>query len=40
MGFLSKLMGTHSQRELKRIYPLIDKIEALDPVMTNLQMMN
>ncbi|WP_405320944.1 preprotein translocase subunit SecA [Frisingicoccus sp.] len=36
MGFLSKLMGTHSQRELKRIYPLIDKIEALDPVMTKL----
>ena len=29
-----KLFGTHSERELKRINPIVDKIEALDPVMT------
>ena len=32
MGFFSKILGTHSQRELKRIYPIVDKIEALEPV--------
>ena len=36
MGFFSKLMGTHSQRELKRIYPIVDKIEALDSVVSKL----
>ena len=29
-----KLFGTHSERELKRINPIVDKIEALDPVMS------
>jgi preprotein translocase subunit SecA len=28
-----KLFGTHSERELKRIIPIIDKIEALQPQM-------
>ena len=28
-----KIFGTHSQRELKRIMPLVDKIEALRPKM-------
>ena len=36
MGLFSKIMGTHSQRELKRIYPLVDKIEALGPEMEKL----
>ncbi|HAP20472.1 MAG TPA: preprotein translocase subunit SecA [Lachnospiraceae bacterium] len=36
MGLFSKIMGTHSQRELKRIYPIADKIEALSPVMEKL----
>ncbi len=36
MGLFSKIMGTHSQRELKRIYPLVDKIEALGPVVEKL----
>ena len=36
MGLFSKIMGTHSQRELKRIYPIADKIEALSPVMEEL----
>ncbi len=35
-GFLDKIFGTHSQRELKRIYPIVDKIEALRPQMQAL----
>ena len=31
MGIFTKLFGTHSQRELKSITPLVDKIEALEP---------
>ena len=31
MGFFEKIFGTHSERELKRIYPIVDKIEALGP---------
>ena len=30
MGILNKLFGSYSERELKKIYPLVDKIEALD----------
>ena len=29
MGIMNKLFGTYSERELKRIYPIADKIEAL-----------
>ena len=29
MGFVQKLFGTHSEHELKRITPIVDKIEAL-----------
>ena len=29
MGFLTKLFGSHSDHELKRLYPIADKIEAL-----------
>ena len=29
MGFLAKLFGTHSDHELKRLYPIADQIEAL-----------
>ena len=28
-----KIFGTHSERELKRIYPIVDKIESLDSTM-------
>ena len=28
MGIIEKLFGTHSERELKRIYPIVDKVEA------------
>ena len=31
MGLLESIFGTHSQHELKRIYPIVDKIEALEP---------
>ena len=27
MGLLEKIFGTHSEHELKRIYPIVDKIE-------------
>ena len=31
MGLLKKLFGSHSDHELKKIYPIVDKIEALEP---------
>ena len=36
MGIVNKLFGTHSERELKRVYPIVDKIEALRPSMMEL----
>lgn len=30
MGLLDKIFGTYSQRELKKIYPIRDKVLALD----------
>ncbi len=36
MGAFEKIFGTHSERELKRIKPLVDKIEALRPEMQQL----
>ncbi|HIT31186.1 MAG TPA: preprotein translocase subunit SecA, partial [Candidatus Scatomorpha stercoravium] len=36
MGFMTKLFGTHSDHELKRIYPIADRIEALEPQMQSL----
>ena len=33
MKLIDKIFGTHSERELKRIYPIADKIEALQPEM-------
>ncbi len=36
MKLTEKLFGTHSSRELKRIMPLVDKIEALRPSMIEL----
>ncbi len=32
MSIFEKLFGTYSERELKKIYPIVDKIEALDSV--------
>ena len=31
MGIIEKIFGTHSHNELKRIYPIVDRIEALAP---------
>ena len=36
MSLLSKVFGTHSEREVKRILPLVDKIEALGPEFEKL----
>ncbi|MDR1692800.1 MAG: preprotein translocase subunit SecA [Oscillospiraceae bacterium] len=36
MAFLQKLFGTHSSRELKRITPLADEIERLEPEIQKL----
>ena len=30
MGLINKIFGSHSQRELKRIYPIVDNITALE----------
>ena len=34
MGLLQKIFGTHSENELKRIYPIADAIEALEPPLS------
>ena len=31
MGLITKIFGTYSDRELKQIYPIVDKITALEP---------
>ena len=36
MGLMTKLFGTHSEHELKRIAPIVDKIEAMRPDMQKL----
>ncbi len=36
MGLVEKIFGTHSENELKRIYPIVDRIEALEPDMKEL----
>ena len=36
MSLVTKIFGTHSERELKRIYPIVDKIESLRPDMQAL----
>ena len=33
MNLIEKVFGTHSERELKMIYPIVDNIEALRPTM-------
>jgi preprotein translocase subunit SecA len=36
MGLIQKIFGTHSENELKRIYPIADAIEALEEQMHSL----
>ena len=33
MGLMQKLFGTHSEHELKRIYPIVDKVESYHDAM-------
>ena len=36
MGIVDKIFGTHSERELKRVKPIVDKIESYRPSMMEL----
>ena len=36
MNFIEKVFGTHSERELKRIMPLVEKVESYRPAMQAL----
>ncbi len=36
MGLITKIFGTHSENELKRVYPIVDAIEALEPEIQKL----
>ncbi len=36
MSLVEKIFGTHSQHELKKIYPIVDQIEALREEMGKL----
>ena len=36
MNIIEKIFGTHSENELKRIYPIVDRIEALGSEMEAL----
>ena len=36
MSIFTKIFGTHSERELKYVIPIVDKIEALEPEMEKL----
>ena len=36
MSLIEKIFGTHSENELKRVYPIVDRIESLEPEMEAL----
>ncbi len=36
MNLIEKIFGTHSERELKMIYPIVEKIEAMRPQMMEM----
>lgn len=36
MGLLSKVVGTHSEREVKRVLPIVDRIENMEPEFEKL----
>ena len=40
MSAFTKLFGTHSERELKRIYPLVDKVASYRDAMEHCPMKN
>ena len=37
MGLFTKLFGTYSDRELKQIYPVVDRIEAMEPQLPGVE---
>ncbi len=37
MGILNKIFGTYSERELRRVNPIVNKIESLDEKMQSLK---
>ena len=37
MNVINKVFGTHSQRELKRIMPIVDKIESMRNDMMDME---
>ena len=37
MNVIEKVFGTHSERELKRIYPIVDKIDSYKEAMAALE---
>lgn len=38
MGFLEKIFGNYSEKEIKKIKPIVAKIEALAPSMKTFRM--
>lgn len=36
MSLIEKIFGTHSENELKRVYPIVDRIESLEPELEAL----
>ena len=36
MGIISKIFGTHSEREVKRIMPIVRQIEDMQPAMRQM----
>ena len=40
MSLFDKIFGTYSDRELKRIYPIADKVMALEPEIEKLDLFN
>lgn len=36
MGLIDRIFGTHSEREIRRLMPLVDRIEALEPAFQAL----
>ncbi len=36
MGIMEKIFGTHSEREVKRVIPIVDRIETLEPEYVKL----
>ena len=36
MGLFSKIFGTYSEKEVKRVMPIVDKINGLEPEISKL----